>query len=606
MSFLTQLRHSLDLAAPRVVESPQPDLHDRYLGLLIFSTVLAVYLKTIAPTVAFGDSGELVTAAVTLGVPGSPGYPLYLIIGKLFTLVLPFGDLAFRLNVLAALFGALAATAVFFLVRGLGQYKPLAVFAALFFGFLPAVWDLATEAGVQTMTVSLLAAALALAVHGARLGDRRLLALAFCAGGLATAVDLAGLLALPVLPLVLCSAGPRSRRSPMLWALCAGAFLLPLLFYLYIPLRAGAGHPFLAYLGQAWRGGGTTDWAPAQGWLAVRAAAAILVTEFGGAGVLLALVGGWALWVRRRWAASGLALLILLNLALAAVRGCAVGLPLIHRHLLPAWLAVAVCLAVGAQYLAGLAAHALVREKRLPLPVFTGLIWILLLAVPASRCLLHYPLQDKSGIAPAADHGYNLLATMPEGSHLVTDDRLDLNPVLYLTRVNGLRSDLTLHDRMDDLDTGLIAGETGPVFFTRRVNPRIRVERAGVLLAASGTGWTGDSEDLFRAYHLTAENRIRRGRIWREARQVLAGYRLGEAEMYRSWGLDRRAGEALRRAVAIGHDSSRVLRLAAVAHAEAGAADEAVRLLERALKLNPADEAVRLELAALLAARAGG
>jgi len=638
MSFLIQLRHSLDLAVPRVVESPRPDQHDRYLGLLIFSSVLAVYLKTVAPTVAFGDSGELVTAAVTLGVPHPPGFPLYLLAGKLFTLVLPFGDMAFRLNVLSALFGALAATSMFFLVRALGQYKPLAVCAALYTGFLPAMWDHATEAGVQTMAAWFMVIALTLALHGARRSDRRLAALAFLAAGLGTAVDIGGLLVLPALLLVIVGGEQRFRRSAGLWVLCGLAFLLPLLLYLYIPLRAAAGpglnwarpdsaERFFCYIRQGAWGCGASGCTAGQWWPAVREAASIFVIEFGGAGALLTIIGGWVLWVRRRAVLLALALLALLTLARAVVGGSGEDLHLMHRHLLPAWLAAAVCLAQGAQYLAGLAAHTLVREKQVPLPLFTGLVWLLLLAAPAARCLLLYPLQDKSGISPAADHGRNLLATLPDGAHLVTDDRLDLNPLLYLTRVEGLRPDLTIHDRagdrfgdgydifawrrlppaerqerLDGVDAGIIAGAGGPVFYTHRVNRRVRLEQAGILLAVAGSGWAGDPQDLFRAYNFHGETRLVRGRIWREARRVRAGYRLREAEMYRSWGLDRQAGEALRQAVAMGHDSSWVLLRAARAHIDAGETGEAARLLDRVLASDPSDGEAKQGLAALHAA----
>ena len=48
---------------------------------------LSVYLFTLAPTITFGDSGELATAAYTLGVAHPPGYPLWLILAKLFSFI---------------------------------------------------------------------------------------------------------------------------------------------------------------------------------------------------------------------------------------------------------------------------------------------------------------------------------------------------------------------------------------------------------------------------------------------------------------------------------------------------------------------------------------
>ena len=61
--------------------------------ILIFISFI-VYFSTICPTVYLGDSGELTTAAFSLGIPHASGYPLYALIGKLFCLV-PIGNIGF-------------------------------------------------------------------------------------------------------------------------------------------------------------------------------------------------------------------------------------------------------------------------------------------------------------------------------------------------------------------------------------------------------------------------------------------------------------------------------------------------------------------------------
>lgn len=76
--------------------------------LLAFSTSFLLYLLTLAPTVTFEDSGELIAAAYTLGVPHQPGYPLFTIMGRVFTL-LPFGNIAYRVNLMSAFLSALGA-----------------------------------------------------------------------------------------------------------------------------------------------------------------------------------------------------------------------------------------------------------------------------------------------------------------------------------------------------------------------------------------------------------------------------------------------------------------------------------------------------------------
>src|SRR5690349_9590350 len=79
----------------------------RWLAFIPGGLAFILYLLTCSPTVNFTDSGELVTVAWVGGVPHPPGYPLYTLLSILFVHI-PFGDPAWRMNILSALFGALA------------------------------------------------------------------------------------------------------------------------------------------------------------------------------------------------------------------------------------------------------------------------------------------------------------------------------------------------------------------------------------------------------------------------------------------------------------------------------------------------------------------
>jgi hypothetical protein len=74
----------------------------------VFLAALGVYGWTVAPTVTLVDSGELITAARTLGVAHPPGFPLYVLLAHLASIV-PIGSIAARVNFASALFGACAA-----------------------------------------------------------------------------------------------------------------------------------------------------------------------------------------------------------------------------------------------------------------------------------------------------------------------------------------------------------------------------------------------------------------------------------------------------------------------------------------------------------------
>src|SRR5881296_2406790 len=72
-----------------------------WLGAVAVTTAAGIlYFLTAAHDIVVGDSPELITAAVTLGVAHAPGYPLFTILGHLFSL-LPFGPIPFRVNLLS-------------------------------------------------------------------------------------------------------------------------------------------------------------------------------------------------------------------------------------------------------------------------------------------------------------------------------------------------------------------------------------------------------------------------------------------------------------------------------------------------------------------------
>jgi hypothetical protein len=71
--------------------------------VFIFST--AVYGLTLCPAVFWWDSGELIANIAVLGIPHRPGFPIYVLLGKLFSL-LPLWSMAFKVNLLSALFAS--------------------------------------------------------------------------------------------------------------------------------------------------------------------------------------------------------------------------------------------------------------------------------------------------------------------------------------------------------------------------------------------------------------------------------------------------------------------------------------------------------------------
>src|SRR5205814_1850892 len=85
----------------------------------VFLAALVVYVWTLAPTVTLVDSGELIVVAQGLGVAQPPGCPLWVMLAHFASLV-PFGNVAARINFSSALFAALACAVLTLVVAELG------------------------------------------------------------------------------------------------------------------------------------------------------------------------------------------------------------------------------------------------------------------------------------------------------------------------------------------------------------------------------------------------------------------------------------------------------------------------------------------------------
>ncbi|OGS46567.1 MAG: hypothetical protein A2539_01685 [Elusimicrobia bacterium RIFOXYD2_FULL_34_15] len=59
----------------------------------------------------------MIVSAFTLGISHPSGYPLYVLLGKIFTLVIPFGNIAYRINLMSAVFGAMACSLLFYVLN---------------------------------------------------------------------------------------------------------------------------------------------------------------------------------------------------------------------------------------------------------------------------------------------------------------------------------------------------------------------------------------------------------------------------------------------------------------------------------------------------------
>lgn len=175
---------------------------DVVVGVALSLTALVLYLRTLAPGLLPADSGEFQTLANLLGHTHPTGYPTYLLLGKIFTL-LPAGTIAYRVNLMSAVMAALAVAGVYLVGRLLTRERWPALFPAAVLAVMPTFWSQALIAEVYSTATLFLTVVLLLLLSWDRSRDPRPLFLAGVAGGLSLGVHLTIALIAPAVVLFL-------------------------------------------------------------------------------------------------------------------------------------------------------------------------------------------------------------------------------------------------------------------------------------------------------------------------------------------------------------------------------------------------------------------
>lgn len=121
------------------IKSPLPSRTDILTAIVIGLLALALFIRTLAPSLLWGDSAEFQTLSYTLGVTHPTGYATQIVFGKIFTLI-PIQSIAWRVNLMSAFFGALAVACTYLIVRLLGVSRVPALSAGMLLAFTEGFW----------------------------------------------------------------------------------------------------------------------------------------------------------------------------------------------------------------------------------------------------------------------------------------------------------------------------------------------------------------------------------------------------------------------------------------------------------------------------------
>jgi 4-amino-4-deoxy-L-arabinose transferase-like glycosyltransferase len=206
-----------------------------------FAVALIVYVRTLLPGVSFGDWAEAEMVPSQVGILHPTGYPLYSLLGTLFSR-LPIETVAYRANLLSAVAAAGAVAVMVLIAVRLGVRPVVAFAAALALAFTGTIWQEATFSEMNGLHLFIVA----LLIHRALVWreerrDRDLL-LGALLGGLCVSNHGLAITVVPIVVLfVLVDARREIKARPMLLIKAGAAFVVGLLPYLYLPLRALAG-----------------------------------------------------------------------------------------------------------------------------------------------------------------------------------------------------------------------------------------------------------------------------------------------------------------------------------------------------------------------------
>lgn len=449
-----------------------PDRFQRRAALtLAFVVPLALYGATLAPTVTLEDSGELAAAVYTLGVPHSPGYPLFTLLGKAFT-VLPLGDVATRLNLMSACLSALAAMLLAWatarvleqtdgaLATGPGLRWGAALSAGLWFATAFETWEQSIITEVYALNAAIFAGMLLLIASGLRGKEagRGFVPGCFLAG-LALTAHVTSAILIPMLGLHLLLDGglPRTARR---WLAGAAAFAAGLAPYLYLPL-ASAREPAMDWgdpetPARLWRtvvlGHHRLRQWPTPGELLERIAAwgRLVSEQWPPLFLSLALVGMIVLYRRRPRLSAQVAVWLVLcgplvalatniDVTLPDARVAAENLAQVSVHYIPGYAVIALLMGVGA---CAAADFVLARGTRRTGWAAAALVVLpLAVAVPTCRAV------GMRGYHLADDYAANVFAVAEPDSIVLADWDSFYFPLVYAQIVGGQRPDLTLLDQ---------------------------------------------------------------------------------------------------------------------------------------------------------------
>lgn len=219
----------------------------------LWVVIFSGYIQTLAPSVGFIDSGELGAVVGTLGIAHPTGYPLFTLLGRVFTMLPVAAEEIVRLNILSALLTSLSAIVFFFFINELlaGDRKKeynstiiASAFATLALAFSKTFWSQSVSVEVYSFHLVLLCSILFAFIKAIHTDQSRWWILVGFLVGLSFTNHLSTILLAPALLYWFFVEHGFHKGVFRKIITLAIPFLAGLSVYLYVPIRAAQQPPF--------------------------------------------------------------------------------------------------------------------------------------------------------------------------------------------------------------------------------------------------------------------------------------------------------------------------------------------------------------------------
>ena len=204
---------------------------------LSFLIPFIIYLLTLEHKLVGGDTSWYAIQIPQMQVLVPTGYPVFSLIGKLMAII-PIGDLAYRLNLISAIFGAFTILFLFLAINKVIKNELVSLACSLSFAFLFTFWFIAVRLEFDTLNSFFIAFIIFSAVLYNESKLRKHLYLFFFFLGLSLTDHPIAFFVLPAFLFYIIAVNPKIFKSFKVISLSIIFFILPLFSYAYLPIRS--------------------------------------------------------------------------------------------------------------------------------------------------------------------------------------------------------------------------------------------------------------------------------------------------------------------------------------------------------------------------------